>query len=195
MAETKGLAPAPPKDLQPLPEIPDLQQKFEDLLQQFVSEGGNQEVRQEIETFQDVNEEGVEQAMFVAPGWSKESPPNVGVAFEVSRGRASYTGKFYESNPPAYGRVTASEFHFDSEGEGKGISGPPGIFDPLGETLTDRYDAPIIQAVANVFKKRILHSLEARDQKRIRELVQKGYRRRKGYPQVFDKFYEPQPGR
>jgi len=190
----EDLVPVLPKDLQPVPETTDLQPTFERLLRQFVSQGGEQEVTLEAETLQDTKAGEIRQLMFVSPGWTKEHLPNIGVALINNRGRAEYTTSFYEGHPRAYGKVTVGETHFTIKGQKRGISGPQEIFGQFGRNLSDIYDTPIVQAAANVFRRKILHSLRVYldDQERIEKLTRMGYQPRRGYPYVYDKFYEPQ---
>lgn len=188
----EDLVPTPPKDLQPVPETTDLQPTFERLLRQFVSQGGEQEVTLEAETLQDTEAGEIRQLMFISPGWTKKHLPNIGIALISNRGRAEYATSFHE--PRGYGKVTVGEPHFTIKGQKRGVSGPQEIFGEFGRNLSDIYDTPIVQAAANVFGRKILHSLrvDLGDQERIKKLTRMGYQPRRGYLYVYDKFYEPQ---
>lgn len=173
-------------------EHPDFQAIFERLLRGYKS-GEGKEVKFSSEPIQGLDGGVIQQELFVSPKFSGEIP-HVGARLTSDRGQAEYRATFFEGQPSAYGKVWVGEFHLEMKALGKGVSAPGEKFGVKGQELSDMYDVAVVQAVVNVYERKILHSVEVDygSFPRKTKLLKQGYSERQGYPQVLDKFYDPQ---
>jgi hypothetical protein len=172
----------------------DWQVTFEAMLGQYQAQEVPEGIAVDSEPFMVPEVGEVREQLFVSPGSRPDGLPRVGASLITDKGQAEYAARFYEGNPPAHGPVTVGELHFQIRGQGRGASGPPGFFGPYVNDLADRFDKPIIQAVANAYGERVLHSrsVNVSDRTRRAVLELEGYQPRAGYPECYDRFYEPE---
>lgn len=188
--EAKGALVLSIKDLSEVRDGENLQQIFEALLRRFVANGGKKEVVFNFGSLP-IGSISFEQQFFVRPSYPGNLP-DMGLALVAEeKGRAEYCAGFFISSPRTYGKILVGEFNFTFRREGRGLSAPLYYFSAA--ELPDRYDAPIVQAAVNVYGKPILNSKTVRidEEERRKKLEEDGYRPRPGYPEVFDKIYQP----
>lgn len=122
------------------------------------------------------------------------SGPEVGAVLENPLTSLTYSCKCFQGFPAGYeDRIMVAEPHLDMRGKDKRVSLPADKSGAMGMELSARYDASIVQAIANVLGERVLHSIEVgyEDSSRKKHYLANGYQARKGYPQVVDRIYEP----
>lgn len=105
-----------------------------------------------------------------------------------------YFINFYEGQPPRQGKIIVGDACFSARKPGKAISTPGYLWGLMGRRLSERFDAAIVQAAANVWQKPIYYSthVDIMDSERQRALAAQGYQPISGYLEDWYKIYTPQ---
>src|SRR3989344_4070040 len=101
--------------------------------------------------------------------------------------------EFFIGQPSEYGKMMIAENRMDLTSGERGISGDDKFVGGPAPQIADMYEDIIVQAAANLYRVRILHTrtIDDFDGPTVAKLTARGYHRRPGYHDVMDRIFEP----
>ncbi|KKT74761.1 MAG: hypothetical protein UW86_C0003G0003 [Microgenomates group bacterium GW2011_GWA1_Microgenomates_45_10] len=177
------------RDLLSQSEAERLQQSFEELIRAFKESGQESTLDQGAIG-------GLRQEFFVRGSYDHDVPPETGAAMTSSGGgaaRMEFRLAFFIGQPSEYGKMMIAENRMDLTSGERGISGDDKFVGGPAPQIADMYEDIIVQAAANVYRVRILHTrtIDDFDGPTVAKLTARGYHRRPGYHDVMDRIFEP----